>query len=588
MGQTDRDETTTTTAMRPAGGDVNTHTTETPSERAMHHPAPTPIPEVEGRPRRETRKPLRYADYECYTLQSASDQSRNRETPSTRIGELITNQKIKKVNGQPEGMTETSTVIGGSTTNQKIKRIRNSKELVHYTVRREQRHQQETAPFCSEAKQRAQVDRSEGIDNYISDTLQNIKMDNKASTSGLNKEETELSGLLEEVAMLEGQLKTSEKTLIEDKPWWLREENLLGDTELDYSADIKPPTPKRESAATVPMEAKPAINIDKKESAATVPCETKPAINIDKKESLTVKPARIAMKEIKQVETTPQDRATGGATPSEGLPTGAGTGGEGEENVPPIREQRMGRCTIQMIRVPEGEQQPPRDNIDPVDQLWWVTPATEAAVRSLITGEDVTQQKCADCGFRGTRKRVRIHCLQHFCKYLCQCQLIKSSRDSIYDHQVAKGRSEEHGGVEGRIYCVDEATYPAFCEAMGWEDPPAFGEARPNRTGQPKKKAEATPSTKKDIRGRLGRQCKPATPEAGSPPPVTYRIPWTPEAMIQKTKECRQALGAELLVQITIVREALSQGRGGDPEQQCQLHAELEVMRQAYGRLSRE
>ena len=58
--------------------------------------------------------------------------------------------------------------------------------------------------------------------------------------------------------------------------------------------------------------------------------------------------------------------------------------------------------------------------------------------------------------------------------------------------------------------------------------------------------------------------------------------------MIQKTKECRQALGAELLVQMTIVREALSQGRGGDPDQQCQLHAELEVMRQAYDRLRRK
>ena len=183
---------------------------------------------------------------------------------------------------------------------------------------------------------------------------------------------------------------------------------------------------------------------------------------------------------------------------------------------------------------------------------------------------------------------MRIHCLQHFCKYLCQCQLIKSSRDAVYDHQVAKGRSEDHGGVERRIYCVDEATYPAFCEAMRWEDPPVFGEARPTRTGQPKKKTETAPSTKKDIRGRLGRQCKLTTPEAGPPPPVTYRIPWTPTAMIRKTKECRQALGAELLVQITIVKEALSQGRSGDPDQQCQLHAELEVMRQAYDRLSRE
>ena len=59
MRQTDRDATTITTAMRPADRDATTSTTATPLERATHHPTPTPTPEVEGRPRRETRKPLR-------------------------------------------------------------------------------------------------------------------------------------------------------------------------------------------------------------------------------------------------------------------------------------------------------------------------------------------------------------------------------------------------------------------------------------------------------------------------------------------------------------------------------------------------
>ena len=126
-------------------------------------------------------------------------------------------------------------------------------------------------------------------------------------------------------------------------------------------------------------------------------------------------------------------------------------------------------------------------------QLWWVTPATEVAVKELMTGEDVTQQQCVECGFRGTKKRVRIHCLQHFCKYLCQCQLIKTSRDAIYDHQVSKGRSEDHSGEERRIYCVDEASYPAFCEAMARDDPPGFGEARSTQTGRHRKGETTTP-----------------------------------------------------------------------------------------------
>ena len=84
-----------------------------------------------------------------------------------------------------------------------------------------------------------------------------------------------------------------------------------------------------------------------------------------------------------------------------------------------------------------------------------MTPATEAAVRDLMVGEDVTQQQCKDCGFRRTKKRVKIHCMQHFCKYLCECMLIKSSRDAVYDHQVSKNRTEEHGGASKQIYSVD-------------------------------------------------------------------------------------------------------------------------------------
>ena len=132
----------------------------------------------------------------------------------------------------------------------------------------------------------------------------------------------------------------------------------------------------------------------------------------------------------------------------------------------------MGSCTIQLVRVPRDE---PAKDLDPKDRLWWVTPATEVTAKQLMTGEDVTSQQCADCGLRGTKKRVRIHCLQHFCKYTCQCGLLKTSRDAVYNHQVSKCGSEEHGGPRRRIYCIDEATYPEFCEALGWDDPLHLG-----------------------------------------------------------------------------------------------------------------
>ena len=196
-----------------------------------------------------------------------------------------------------------------------------------------------------------------------------------------------------------------------------------------------------------------------------------------KKNSISTKPARIPKKEMPRQPQ--QGPATGGATPLEGLSTGADTG-EQEGNTNQIREQSMGMCTIQMIRLAD-DRLSPRPN--KVEQWWWVTPETESKVKDLMEGEDIIHQRCTDCGFKGTKKCVKIHCMQHYCKYMCQCLLFKTSRDVIYDHQVSKGRTEEHGGADRRIYCVDRASYPALCLAMAREDPLPFGETRPNRRG---------------------------------------------------------------------------------------------------------
>ena len=142
---------------------------------------------------------------------------------------------------------------------------------------------------------------------------------------------------------------------------------------------------------------------------------------------------------------------------------------EREMAVPLIRNQQMGLCSIQMIRLVD-ETVPPV--VERPGQLYWTTPETDQAIRNLMEGPDVTRQRCSKCGFRGTKKRVPIHCIQHFCKHFCECKLMKAFRDAIYYHQVSKYGEEEHGGPTRRIYCVDGKSYPAFCSAMGWEDPP--------------------------------------------------------------------------------------------------------------------
>ena len=78
---------------------------------------------------------------------------------------------------------------------------------------------------------------------------------------------------------------------------------------------------------------------------------------------------------------------------------------------------------------------------------------------------------------------MRIHCTQHYCKHYCACQFCRSSRYTVYKHQLPKHMTEEHGGPEGLLYCVDRESYQAFCEAMGWQDPAEFGTPQPTRTG---------------------------------------------------------------------------------------------------------
>ena len=138
----------------------------------------------------------------------------------------------------------------------------------------------------------------------------------------------------------------------------------------------------------------------------------------DKDSVKIVRPNRVSKKKVCQCQLERQGPETGGATSLkkvDGLPTGAGVGYQvdnwkDEAINPPTREPQMGLCTVQLVRVPEAPIQP---EIERVGQLWWVAPATERAIKETLIGPDVTQQRCSECGFRSTKKRVRIHCIQH-------------------------------------------------------------------------------------------------------------------------------------------------------------------------------
>ena len=108
------------------------------------------------------------------------------------------------------------------------------------------------------------------------------------------------------------------KSQTENKPWWLRKENLLGNVELDYGEqkeDTKPLTPGKEVVAEKLLEAKEE-QIDDRNSGVKSASKSDSKMN-DERKTLTLRPAQIPMKEIKQAVPGSQDQATGGATLNE-------------------------------------------------------------------------------------------------------------------------------------------------------------------------------------------------------------------------------------------------------------------------------
>ena len=191
--------------------------------------------------------------------------------------------------------------------------------------------------------------------------------------------EKALQELLEELLSNDTSLNTPTKNETISKPWWLTEENVLGEVELDYAADTIEKT-----------DTKPVV----KDIEELIKEEVKEATNKVTTIKVT-KSGLIAKKDIVTAQADGQDPVTGCATPLEtveGLLTGAGTGRvdstRGQlRDIPPIRTQQMGLCSVQMVRLADESEQPTREK---PGQLSWVTPETEWAIKELIVGPDVT------------------------------------------------------------------------------------------------------------------------------------------------------------------------------------------------------
>ena len=143
---------------------------------------------------------------------------------------------------------------------------------------------------------------------------------------------------------------------------------------------------------------------------------------------------------------------------------------------------------------------------------------------------------------------------------------------------------------------MDHHILPSVLPWAGRIPPPVFGEPCPTRRGPPDfhNKPVFSPPARKNIMTRLGKQHKrettPTKDRIATTPALAlgYKIPLTTEALLRQTRTRRQAMGAELKDQMARIREKLSQESTETADEEYELHAELELIRQAVIRLCRE
>ena len=63
--------------------------------------------------------------------------------------------------------------------------------------------------------------------------------------------------------------------------------------------------------------------------------------------------------------------------------------------IPPVRTQQMGLCSVQMVRLID---EPTPLVIKKPGQLFWTTPETDEAIKGLMEGPDVTKQSAVNAG----------------------------------------------------------------------------------------------------------------------------------------------------------------------------------------------
>ena len=105
-----------------------------------------------------------------------------------------------------------------------------------------------------------------------------------------------------------------------------------------------------------------------------------------------------------------------------------------------------------------------------IPTIEWMTERTKRLVDDAI----VEEQNCALCGFKTSKRRIRIHVRQHFCMHFCHCGYQHVSRDQVAEHQKVNAQ-DDHRRELCSVYMVAEENFSDFLEYMQWPADMTFG-----------------------------------------------------------------------------------------------------------------
>lgn len=120
----------------------------------------------------------------------------------------------------------------------------------------------------------------------------------------------------------------------------------------------------------------------------------------------------------------------------------------------------------------EYKRRSPSKFSDYIATVLWQTKQTLNRIEENIkyNGEEGI---CGYCGFRTSKRRVRIHVRQYYCLYFCTCQYWNSSQDRVYTSIQSERQNDNHNQNKFTVYMVNLQNYDDLTKKFICKDFPS-------------------------------------------------------------------------------------------------------------------